>query len=1075
MDNQKQIDSIMRLIRRGVMSSRFTLIFANCTSLIDQNHYMEEIRRGCTAAGITLTDVDLWSRRPIRNLREFIEEHLGRNFPGGLPPRLAIQVSGLEISILLDTDERSPAVLQTLNLAREGFREKLPYPLLIWLPDYAYVKLAKVAADFWSVRNGSYTCQYDAKADSSLGLDHIIAEGKDITLWQDKLGQIPLIERALEGIKEPELRRIPEVYTDLKLKLGDAYRYIGRAEKALLYYQEALKLSQETLRDLEREGNALNGLGLIYIEMGNFQQAITHLEEYLNLRRQQSKQDAQAIAYNHLGLVYDRQGDYERAVEHYNRALEIDRKLGKRREEGDVLGNLGLAYRKMARYEEAIACHEQALHISREVSDLQSESKDLGNIGLVYRELKDHQSAIGYFNQALHLAQQSGDRRGELAQLVNLGDAWRELRDLDAANESYLAAYPIAQETGVGELAVLEKLPRLYGPTPEGSGDLNTEIFWTEKLIERSRQLEDWRNELRYLEQLKDTYHRLGDGNRERECLLKAEAVVQKLLENLVAGGDPIPLYERLVDIYEGLHNEDKAQKAQRELETLKGSQGIYIWLEPGVIEGVDEEGNRPMLQVTQPYTFFIQVGQPTCDYSWIYHRDLLPLGTPRLTPPDIGEGVRISQELSESTTPSPASKDVPPYVGQPVPGQPESADESGRGQEGLPPVQESFVHADSLSRESIVFKFKGSTFDFEAWPHRNVLEKTLSLRGWRSSDVMSLILAPTLLGNHSISVAVSIKGDEFQDEFEVPLKIISTEKSPIGANRRGASEAIGRIGRDEGINALSNALDDKDSFVRSRAAEALGRIGSDAAVGVLIKALDDEDSAVRSRAAAALRRIDSDAAVGALSNNISAVELKPCVVRIRRTTGEVVGAGFLVGEKHILTCAHVVAEALGIAQDHVDQPEDSVQLDFPLLAPGKKLTAQVVVWQPPRPSGHGGDIAGLELDALPPPEASPARLVAAENLWGHFFRALGFPRGNEGGTWASGILLDRQAASWVQIEDVKETGYRVQPGFSGTPVWDDDLEGVVGMVMVAEARPEIKAAFVIPTDVLLESWPEMN
>jgi KaiC/GvpD/RAD55 family RecA-like ATPase len=86
-----------------------------------------------------------------------------------------------------------------------------------------------------------------------------------------------------------------------------------------------------------------------------------------------------------------------------------------------------------------------------------------------------------------------------------------------------------------------------------------------------------------------------------------------------------------------------------------------------------------------------------------------------------------------------------------------------------------------------------------------------------------------------------------------------------------------------------------------------------------------------------------------------------------------------------------------------------------------------------------------------------------------------GFPRGNEGGTWASGTLLDRQAAGWVQIEDVKETGYRVQPGFSGTPVWDDDLEGVVGMVVAAEARAEIKAAFTIPTDVLLGSWPEMD
>jgi energy-coupling factor transporter ATP-binding protein EcfA2 len=205
-----------------------------------------------------------------------------------------------------------------------------------------------------------------------------------------------------------------------------------------------------------------------------------------------------------------------------------------------------------------------------------------------------------------------------------------------------------------------------------------------------------------------------------------------------------------------------------------------------------------------------------------------------------------------------------------------------------------------------------------------------------------------------------------------------------------------------------------------------------------------------------------------------SAVELKTCIARIRRATGEVVGAGFLVGEKHILTCAHVVAEALGLAQDQVDPPEESVQLDFPLLAPGKNLRAQVVVWQPPRPDGRG-DIAGLELDTYPPPEASPAPLVAAENLWGHSFRAFGFPRDNEGGTWASGTLLDRQTAGWVQIEDVKETGYRVQPGFSGTPIWDDALEGVVGMVVAAEARPEIKAAFTIPTDVLLTSWPEMD
>ncbi len=35
---------------------------------------------------------------------------------------------------------------------------------------------------------------------------------------------------------------------------------------------------------------------------------------------------------------------------------------------------------------------------------------------------------------------------------------------------------------------------------------------------------------------------------------------------------------------------------------------------------------------------------------------------------------------------------------------------------------------------------------------------------------------------------------------------------------------------------------------------------------------------------------------------------LEASLVRIHTADGRVVGAGFLVGERHILTCAHVVA-----------------------------------------------------------------------------------------------------------------------------------------------------------------------
>jgi hypothetical protein len=195
---------------------------------------------------------------------------------------------------------------------------------------------------------------------------------------------------------------------------------------------------------------------------------------------------------------------------------------------------------------------------------------------------------------------------------------------------------------------------------------------------------------------------------------------------------------------------------------------------------------------------------------------------------------------------------------------------------------------------------------------------------------------------------------------------------------------------------------------------------------------------------------------------------IEPSIVRIRAPDGGTVGAGFLVAEGQVLTCAHVVAAALGLPEDTPETPQAVVYLDFPLVAPGRILTARVTHWQP------GSDVAGLELDGDPPAAARPVRLVTAKDLWAHAFRAFGFPTGCDDGVWASGLLRGRQAAGWVQIEDVKEPGYWVQPGFSGTAVWDEQLNGVVGMAVAADTDRGIKAAFMIPANLLIEAWPKL-
>jgi hypothetical protein len=198
---------------------------------------------------------------------------------------------------------------------------------------------------------------------------------------------------------------------------------------------------------------------------------------------------------------------------------------------------------------------------------------------------------------------------------------------------------------------------------------------------------------------------------------------------------------------------------------------------------------------------------------------------------------------------------------------------------------------------------------------------------------------------------------------------------------------------------------------------------------------------------------------------------LEASLVRIHTPDGLVVGAGFVVGERHILTCAHVVAGALGLADDAPEKPQDLVAFDVPRVAPKQMLTARVVLWRPPLLDG-GDDLAGLELEGDLPKGAQAAPLAQVEDLWEHSFRAFGFPRGQDSGVWATGRLLGRQVTNWVQIEDTKETGFAVEPGFSGTPVWDPQVEAVVGMVVAAEKRMNLKTAFAIPVDVLARSWP---
>lgn len=186
--------------------------------------------------------------------------------------------------------------------------------------------------------------------------------------------------------------------------------------------------------------------------------------------------------------------------------------------------------------------------------------------------------------------------------------------------------------------------------------------------------------------------------------------------------------------------------------------------------------------------------------------------------------------------------------------------------------------------------------------------------------------------------------------------------------------------------------------------------------------------------------------------------------VTVLAPDGRVVGGGVYtrLGSAEappvLLTCAHVVNLALGLDEGSASRPESVVRLVFPGV-PGATVRARVVQWWPKLLAEAGsasvcrshdrwtGDLAVLEaLDPLPD-SVRPVPMAVPElgdDLWA--WRGNGDPR-----TVVS-LRVDAAADEWLVLR-AGPTGFAVQPGYSGGPLWCRRRAAVVGLVVAAHGR----------------------
>ncbi|WP_328433164.1 nSTAND1 domain-containing NTPase [Streptomyces sp. NBC_00425] len=200
------------------------------------------------------------------------------------------------------------------------------------------------------------------------------------------------------------------------------------------------------------------------------------------------------------------------------------------------------------------------------------------------------------------------------------------------------------------------------------------------------------------------------------------------------------------------------------------------------------------------------------------------------------------------------------------------------------------------------------------------------------------------------------------------------------------------------------------------------------------------------------------------------ATNLLPAVARIHRPDGTVAGTGFLVAERTLVTCAHVVEAAGG-------GPGSEIRLAFPHLD-GQLMTGDVPadLWR----AANSEDVAFVRLPATPP-GARPLPLGSAEGCRGHRVRSFGFPaqappEGHYGYGTGGDILPGADGrCTHLQLTDAND----LTTGFSGGPVLDDVTGLVLGMLTEITAPDAFERgqeiAYATPTQVLREVLPELT
>ena len=299
--------------------------------------------------------------------------------------------------------------------------------------------------------------------------------------------------------------------SDCMNSIGVCYYNTRQCEEAISYLEQALEIDKKMNRN-DRVATCLSNMGLMYKTLGIYDKAQLYSLQALDIYIETGDSSAIGKSLNNIGSLYNSWSKYDKAIEFYERSLEIKEALEDVPGIAKTLSNIGLVYDMWGKFDKALENYQQALKIARETGDQREVAKRLNNIGSIYLQLKQSEKALEFYNEVLDIEIRDGNKYGIARSYNNIGFVYKETEDYNnAINYFELAIVKYRELKLEPEIStVLSNIGDIYRLI----GDFEKSLGYLLESLDLSQKLDNMNQTKVNFERLSKLYAAKGDYKR---------------------------------------------------------------------------------------------------------------------------------------------------------------------------------------------------------------------------------------------------------------------------------------------------------------------------------------------------------------------------------------------------------------------------------------------------------------------------------------------------------------------------------------------------------------------------------